>query len=220
MGDAVVRPPGALSDKDKLSKVILPVIANKGALQSVNPSQCLDKSIYHDIDELLKVREEKDYLCAYIAYQANKQEGVGINLYSSEKEATDRYICFKQSVQQVNEINAAGRSFTAEVNKFRDMNPYERNRYLGLGFRPKDEVESLPKNCETPVDDDAAGEGVGSSAGGAPAGGFGSSFGGPPAGGFGSSAGGPPGGSPRGLGNAPPRGRALGSAGLRRRRDA
>merc|ERR1712176_457950 len=216
MGDAVVRPPGALSDKDKLSKVILPVIANKGALQSVNPSECLDKSIYHDIDELLKVRQEKDYLCAYIAYQANKQDGVGINPYSSEKEATDRYLCFKQSVQQVNEINAAGRSLTAEVNKFSDMNPYERNRYLGLGFRPKDEVESLPKNCETPVDDDAAGEGVGSSAGGAPAGGFGSSFGGPPAGGFGSSAGGPPGlgsgGPPRALGNAPPRGRALGSA--------
>ena len=47
-----------LQAEDKLKKVTLPEIEDKGALQSINPRACLDKKIYHDIDELLTVENE------------------------------------------------------------------------------------------------------------------------------------------------------------------
>ena len=36
----------------------------------------------------------------------------GIPLYSSREEATKRYTCFKQTVDQVNEVNGQDKSYT------------------------------------------------------------------------------------------------------------
>ncbi|KAL5248853.1 hypothetical protein ACHWQZ_G017893 [Mnemiopsis leidyi] len=177
-------PPAATESEEKLAKVILPTLPNNGPLQSVNPDNCLDKRTYKDTEELLKVKDESDYLCAYIAYQANKEADDGVGLYKDKKEATLRYTCFKQSVDEVNAVNSQQLSWTAGINKFSDMTPKERNQYLGFGYNSA--KKDLPDNCDTPAakeDDevDEAPDGLGSSG-----------FGAPPPGGLGSSAGSPP----------------------------
>lgn len=74
-------------------------------------------------------------------------------MYSNKQEATDRYVCFKQTVDEVNKINGGHLSYTAGINKFADMTPYERSMSLGYGFRTQEQMDAIPKHCGASEDD-------------------------------------------------------------------
>ena len=54
------------------------------------------------------------YLCAFIAFQANKADDSTVGVYRNKEEANNRYKLFKKCVNDVNDINNDPKStFTA-----------------------------------------------------------------------------------------------------------
>lgn len=126
--DVVVLP------EDKLAKVVMPAVFDK-ALQNVNANKCLDKKLYEDENTLSGISSEADYLCAFIAFQANKDASTQYySKYADKLEATWRFENFKKCVEFVNGINAKDLSWRAEVNYFCDMTEEEKASRRGLVF--------------------------------------------------------------------------------------
>nr|AFK75444.1 putative secretory peptide-34 [Pleurobrachia bachei] len=142
-----VDPPPTLAQL-KASQVVLPEL---NGLQSPDVSQCMEEKQYKDTDA---IENDSDMLCAFIAFQANKDMSEpGNKVYASKEEATMRYGIFKGCVTNVQEINAdKQRSWRAGVNLFCDMTDSERYPYFH-GLRNPDENNELGADDEYVEDD-------------------------------------------------------------------
>ena len=85
----------------------------------------------------------EEYLCAFISFQFNKEEGSGIPHYADEAEATERYPLFKKCVDNVKQWNSETDETVFAVNFFCDMKPEEKLDYYGAHYENKDDGESF-----------------------------------------------------------------------------
>jgi len=89
----------------------------------------VDSNLYETEEAVAEIDTEEEYLCAFIAYQINKVENIGIPQYSDAAEATKRYPHFKKCVQDVTKFNSETDDTEFGVNFFCDMTQEERDPY-------------------------------------------------------------------------------------------
>ena len=96
-------------------------------------AECVDKAVYDSEEVVAEIDEESEYLCAFVAFQINKEDDVGIATYADEAEATRRYPLFKECVDYVKGLNEESEMTEFGVNFFCDMTEEEKRPYSSAG---------------------------------------------------------------------------------------
>jgi hypothetical protein len=112
-------------------KIPEPSVTNGLTTDSLTLPDCTTAEVYNSEEVLAQIDEEKEYLCAFIAFQINKVQGEGIPNYSNEAEATKRYPLFKKCVDYVNKLNSETTKTEFGVNFFCDMTTDEKKPFNG-----------------------------------------------------------------------------------------